>query len=455
MEARFVKTVTDARSIIEDRDLDFVKVGVFDIDGVLRGKYLSKDKFFSILETGFGFCDVVLGWDVNDQLYDTESYTGWSNGYADAKVVPIIDSCRELPLEDNMLFFQLEFGDRAGHVCPRQTLKRVLKRAEDMGIKATAACEFEFFLFKETPESVREKNYYNLDTFTPGNFGYSFLRASVEHNFYEQLLALCEEMDMPIEGLHTETGPGVLEAALVYDEAMKAADKGALFKTFTKILAQKNDLMATFMAKWSPDYPGQSGHIHLSLQGKDGEGLFFDEGKENNFSDAMRYFIGGQQKLMPEFLAMIAPTINSYTRMIPGFWAPTEASWGIENRTTALRAIPGSDKSQRVEYRIAAADINPHIAIAAALGSGLWGIENKIEPTTAVVGNAYDQEFPEELTLPKTLWEATQLLKKSTAARDLFGDAFVDHYAVTREWEEREFRKAITDWEMQRYFEII
>lgn len=455
MEARFVKTVTDARSIIEDRGLDFVKVGVFDIDGVLRGKYLSKDKFFSILETGFGFCDVVLGWDVNDQLYDTESYTGWSNGYADAKVVPIIDSCRELPLEDNMLFFQLEFGDRAGHVCPRQTLKRVLKRAEDMGIKATAACEFEFFLFKETPESVREKNYYNLDTFTPGNFGYSFLRASVEHNFYEQLLALCEEMDMPIEGLHTETGPGVLEAALVYDEAMKAADKGALFKTFTKILAQKNDLMATFMAKWSPDYPGQSGHIHLSLQGKDGEGLFFDEGKENNFSDAMRYFIGGQQKLMPEFLAMIAPTINSYTRMIPGFWAPTEASWGIENRTTALRAIPGSDKSQRVEYRIAAADINPHIAIAAALGSGLWGIENKIEPTTAVVGNAYDQEFPEELTLPKTLWEATQLLKKSTAARDLFGDAFVDHYAVTREWEEREFRKAITDWEMQRYFEII
>ncbi|MDF2368826.1 hypothetical protein [Sneathiella sp.] len=455
MDARFVKTVTDARSIIEDRDLDFVKVGVFDIDGVLRGKYLSKDKFFSILETGFGFCDVVLGWDVNDQLYDTDSYTGWSNGYADAKVVPIIDSCRELPLEDNMLFFQLEFGDRAGHVCPRQTLKRVLKRAEEMGIKATAACEFEFFLFNETPQSVREKNYYDLTTFTPGNFGYSFLRASVEHNFYEQILALCEEMDMPIEGLHTETGPGVLEAALVYDEAMKAADKGALFKTFTKILAQKNDLMATFMAKWSPDYPGQSGHIHLSLQGKDGKGLFFEEGKKNNFSDTMRYFIGGQQKLMPELLAMIAPTINSYTRMIPGFWAPTEASWGIENRTCALRAIPGSDKSQRVEYRIAAADINPHIAIAAALGSGLWGIENKIEPTAAVVGNAYDQKFPDELALPKTLWEATQLLKKSTAARELFGDAFVDHYAVTREWEEREFRKAITDWEMQRYFEII
>ena len=455
MDARSVKTVVDARSIVEERDLSFVKVGVFDIDGVLRGKYLSKDKFFSILECGFGFCDVVLGWDVEDQLYDTDSYTGWSNGYADAKVVPIIDSCRELPLEDNMLFFQLEFGDRAAGVCPRQTLKRVIKRALDMGIKATAACEFEFFLFNETPQSVREKNYRGLTPFTPGNFGYSMLRASVEHNFYEQLLAMCEEMDIGIEGLHTETGPGVLEAAIAYDDALSAADKGALFKTYTKILAQQNDVMATFMAKWSKDVPGQSGHIHLSLKDKDGKGLFFDADKEDNISDTMRYFIGGQQKLMPELLAMIAPTINSYTRMIPGFWAPTEASWGVENRTCALRAIPGSEHSQRVEYRIAAADINPHIAIAAALGSGLWGIENKIEPTAGVKGNAYTQEFPDELSLPKTLWDAAQALKKSKPARELFGDAFVDHYVVTREWEEREFRKAITDWEMQRYFEII
>ncbi|TNE34162.1 MAG: glutamine synthetase [Alphaproteobacteria bacterium] len=455
MDARFVKTVTDARSIIEERELDYVKVGVFDIDGVLRGKYLSTEKFFSILEKGFGFCDVVLGWDVNDQLYDTESYTGWANGYADATVVPVINSCRELPLEDNMLFFLLEFGDRAAHVCPRQTLKRVLKKADDMGFAATAACEYEFFMFEETPHSIREKNYQNLTNFTPGFFGYSMLRASVEHEFYEQLLALCTEMDMPLEGLHTETGPGVLEAAIAYDEALKAADKGALFKTFAKILAQKNGLMATFMAKWSPEYPGQSGHIHLSLAGKDGKSLFHDTSKDHNISDTMRHFIGGQQKLMPELLAMIAPTINSYTRMIPGFWAPTEASWGVENRTCALRAIPGSAKSQRVEYRIAAADMNPHIAIAAALGSGLWGIENKIEPTAGVKGNAYTQEFPEELALPKTLWDAAQRLKKSSAARELFGDAFVDHYVVTREWEEREFRKAITDWELKRYFEII
>ncbi|MCR9213981.1 MAG: glutamine synthetase [Proteobacteria bacterium] len=455
MDARNVKTIADAKSIVEDRGLDYVKVGAFDIDGVLRGKYLSKEKFFSILETGFGFCDVVLGWDVNDQLYDSDSYTGWASGYPDAKVVPVIDSCRELPLEDNMLFFLLEFGDRAANVCPRQTLKRVLERAKGMGLTASAACEFEFFMFNETPQSIREKKYSDLDNFTPGFFGYSMLRASVESEFYEQLLSLCTEMDMALEGLHTETGPGVLEAAIAYDEALAAADKGALFKTFTKVLAQKNDLMATFMAKWSPDYPGQSGHIHLSLAKEDGSSLFHEAGRDHNMSDAMRHFIGGQQKLMPELLSMVAPTINSYTRLIPGFWAPTEATWGIENRTCALRAIPGSEKSQRVEYRIAAADMNPHIAIAAALGSGLWGIENKVEPTEGIVGNAYEQDLPEALSLPQTLWAAAQALKKSDAARDLFGNEFVDHYVVTREWEEREFRKAITNWEMERYFEII
>jgi len=172
-------------------------------------------------------------------------------------------------------------------------------------------------------------------------------------------------------------------------------------------------------------------------------------------SDEMRWFIGGQQALLPELLAMVAPTVNSYTRLIPGFWAPTDATWGIENRTCALRAIPGSPQSQRVEYRIAAADINPYVALAAALGSGLWGIEHRIEPDAPIEGNAYALTYPPERQLPRTLWDAAQRLKASAVARALYGDAFVDHYAATREWEEREFRKAITDWELARYFEII
>jgi len=455
MEARDVKTTDDAKAIVEDRGLEYVKVGIFDADGVMRGKYLNKSKFFSILEKGFGFCDVVLGWDVDDMLYDKESYTGWKTGYPDAQVRVVVDSCRDLPMEDNMLLFLLEFADRAEAVCPRGTLRKIIAKAADMGFAATAACEYEFFMFNETPKSVRDKNYKDLETITPGNFGYSMLRASTEVEIYEQILELCLRMDIPIEGLHTETGAGVLEAAIEYDEVLAAADKGALFKTFIKVLAQRNDMMATFMAKWSPDYPGQSGHIHLALTHTEGGSVFYEEGKPDNMSDAMRHFIGGQQALMPELLAMVSPTVNSYTRLIPGFWAPTDASWGMDNRTCALRAIPGDEYSQRVEYRVSAADMNPYLALAAALGSGLWGIENKIEPTEGVVGSSYEVDFPESMALPRSLGDAAARLKNSKAARSLFGDAFVDHYAITRDWEEREYRKAITDWQLQRYFEII
>jgi len=262
-------------------------------------------------------------------------------------------------------------------------------------------------------------------------------------------------MNFPLESFHTETGAGVLEAAITVDEALAAADKAALFKTFAKVLTQRRGWMATFMAKWSHQWPGQSGHLHVSLKDKAGRSSFHDAKEPHHISRTMRHFIGGQQTLMPELLSMIACTVNSYTRLIPGFWAPTSASWGVENRTTALRVIPGSAKSQRVEYRIAAADINPYIALAAAIGSGLWGVLHGIEPTAPVPGNAYDWKTPAHLQLPPTLFDAAQRLKASTPARELFGAEFVEHYAATREWEERECRKAITDWQLQRYFEII
>ncbi len=432
------------------------KVGIFDMDGVFRGKYMNSDKVESSLKGGFGFCDVVLGWDSNDQLYDNTSFTGWHTAYPDAGVRLIPETLRQIPFEGGMPLILGEFTGAAEAICPRGLLKRVLARSEEMGFAVKAAAEFEFFVFEETPHSVREKNYRNLKNLTPGFFGYSGLRSGVHAEIYQDLLILCEEMNMEIEGLHTETGPGVLEAALKVDDALVAADKASLFKTFCKIFFQRRGLMATFMAKWSENWPGQSGHLHSSLlDRKTGKGVFFDPDKPMHMSDELRWYVGGQQALMPELLAMVACTTNSYTRLVPGFWAPTEATWGYENRTCALRVIGGSEKSQRVEYRIAAADINPYIALSAAIGSGLWGIENKVEPSAPIVGNSYAMTHADELTLPRTLTEAAGKLRASAPARALFGDAFVDHYAASREWEEREARKAVTDWQLARYFEII
>ena len=168
--------------------------------------------------------------------------------------------------------------------------------------------------------------------------------------------------------------------------------------------------------------------------------MFYDAKAEHNMSKTMRQFTAGCQRLMPEVLAMVASTVNSYTRLIPGYWAPTNPTWGVENRTCALRVVPGSASSQRLEYRVAAADANPYLVLAAALMSGLYGIEKGLEPSEMIVGNAYAQPQDPETALPTTLWEAAQRFKASQVARDYLGDEFVDHYAATREWEERVFR---------------
>jgi len=451
------KTLTDEALIELARSEAFkaFKVGAFDIDGILRGKYMSREKLISSVKSGFGFCDVVLGWDSDDTLLDNLAYTGWHTGYPDVQVRLLPATARPIPFEDRTLLVLGEFAGAAEAICPRGLLRRVLARADDMGFSARCGFEFEFFVFDETPQSIRAKGYRDLKPFTLGAFGYSMLRTSAQAELHHELLDLCEEMRMPLEGLHTETGPGVLEAALGVAEALEAADRAALFKTFAKIAAQRRGLMATFMAKWSPNLPGQSGHIHISLADHAGKAVFHQKEAELEMSPVMRWFVGGQQRLMAELLCMVASRVNSFTRLTPGFWAPTSATWGAENRTAALRVIGGGGKSQRVEYRVAAADINPYVALAAALGSGLWGIEHRIEPTAPVVGNAYDQTFPAELSFPTSLGEAAEKLQTSKAAAELFGAPFVDHFAATRIWEERQFRAAVTSWELERYFEII
>jgi glutamine synthetase len=443
------------------KKINRVKVAVTDIDGVLRGKYISLDKFEAILQGTGGFCDCIFGWDVNDVLYDNAAFTGWHTAFPDALFKVDLTTERFLP-DEGIPFFLADFvgtdGKSTHPVCPRNTLKKVLSHARDLGFGIHLAFEYEFFVFDETPHSVRDKNYVNLKPFTPGMYGYSIIRNSVHSDLYNEFMNYCLKLDLPIEGLHCETGPGVWEAALQYDQALRAVDKASLFKTFTKVFFQKRQLMATFMARWNLNYPGQSGHIHQSLFDlKSKKALFYNPANPHGMSDLMQSYVAGQVAYIKSFLAMTSPTINSYARLVKGFWAPTAATWGVENRTTALRVIPGSEKSQRVEFRVGSADANPYLAASAVIGAGLLGIEKGLKLGKAVQGNAYDvqESLPEALQFPTNLRDSVGNLRESKVARGLFGDKFVEHFITTREWEVREYEKAITDWQLKRYFEII
>ena len=465
MKIRKLKSAEEIKKFLDSSKTRYVKVAITDIDGVLRGKYMHVDKFIKASKKGFGFCDVIFGWDSNDELYELNNeskdnlFTGWHSGFPDVLTNIIPNSGRINPFEEDVPFFLTELAE--GQVCPRGVLNKLLKIMEDEGMRSKSAFEYEFFLFNETPHSIREKNFSNLSNFTPGMYGYSILRNSVHSDLYNKLLDLCSNMDMQLEGLHTETGPGVIEAAIMVDDSINAADKATLFKTFSKIMFQRNDLMANFMAKWSEEYPGQSGHIHVSLQDLEGKSLFASNKTE--LPKTLNYFIGGLQKYMREFSVMIAPTVNSYKRLCPGAWAPINMTWGIENRTTAFRAIKGDSSSQRIENRLPGADSNPYLALAATLGAGLLGIKEKIDPTAETIGGAYDLKVDREYRVPANLGEAADLFKNSGSAKDLFGKDFVNHFANTRIWEYGEFQKnksffdssAISSWELERYFEII
>lgn len=453
-------TLAQIKQLFRKHAIAKVKLGGFDTDGILRGKYVSLEKFHSAAAHGLGFCDVIFGWDSADALYDRPAVTGWQSGFPDTTAKIDLGSFRVLPWEPNTAFFLLDFCRTDGSplpVSPRRVLQRVIERAEKAGYSPRASIEYEYWFFREDPHTARGKQYRALTPLTPGMFGYSVLRSSVESGLAHEILDSAAQLGIEIEGHHTETGPGVYETAIRVDDALRAADHAALFKIAIKVLAQKRGLMATFMAKWNAKMPGSSGHIHQSLMDRGGKtNLFYGRAngaQSHGMSPLMEHYMAGQLALMPEFALMFLPTINSYKRIAPGTmsWAPSNVTWGIDNRTTALRAILTGSKTTRVEHRLAGADANPYLSLAASLAGGLYGIEHpaKLPPPTT---NAYASDAA---PLPRTLKEANAAFRTSAAACDWFGKEFVEFYSMTRDWELRQFERAVTDWEMERYFESI
>ncbi len=445
-----------AAAALKESLLHKVKVGVADIDGVLRGKYLHKDKALSALDGGFGFCDVVFGWDMMDACYDNTTLTGWQHGFPDALVRLDPTTLRHVPWDGGIPFLLGEFVRSDGSpypVCPRQVLRRVLERAGRLGVVPMCGLEFEWFNFRETPQSWAAKQGVAPTPLTPGMFGYSLARANENREYFNALLDDLLAFGVPIEGLHTETGPGVYEAAIQFSGALEAADRALLFKAGAREIGARFGIMPSFMAKWSQQYPGCSGHLHQSLS--DGKkNLFFDQGGRHGMSRLFESYLAGQIAVAMEFAPMFWPTVNSYKRLVDGFWAPVKPTWGLDNRTASFRVIPAGPKGTRLETRCPGADVNPYLAVAALVAAGLHGVEKNLKLTAPPITgtNVGAESMPRA---PRSLAATTEIFRRSEVARDWLGDDFVEHFAATRDWEWRQWQDAVTDWELKRYFEII
>ncbi len=452
------QAITELLQQLEESGTTKVKLAITDIDGILRGKLISFEKFKSIAEKGFGFCNVVFGWDAGDVAYDNVQVTGWHTGYPDATAIVDLSTFRQIPWENDIPLFLGDFRDTKGndlHVCPRSLLKKITAEASEAGFIPYFSQEFEWFNLVNNVDELYAGKFRDLQPMTQGMFGYSILRSSQKNDYFNDLFDQLKKFGIPLEGLHTETGPGVYEAAMLYSTIVEAADRAVLFKTGVKQIAHQHGLIATFMAKFNENLPGCSGHVHQSLWSTDNkQNLFYDKKNKTGISTLMESYIAGQLYSLPYILPMLAPTINSYKRLVEGAWAPTTLTWAIDNRTTALRVLPGSASATRLETRVVGSDSNPYLAMAACLAAGLYGIKNKLKlKTPATIGNGYANKT--NGVLPRNLWEATQAMKQSALAKELFGEGFVEHFTATREWEWRQFAKVVTDWELQRYLEII
>lgn len=438
--------IEDVAAVLKAQNIHAVHIGIFDIDARFRVKRVDTAKFLKLLTSGYEFCKVLYNWDTAELPYGQGSW-------ADVRAPIDPTSGRLFPFAEGEAVFIAEFADEIGDLAPRSLLRRQLDRAADMGFSVTAGFEYEYFVLDETPGSVRDKGYRDLTSWQRGNNTYSMVPA-IETEFLAGLERAMKALDVHFDALHTEQGPGCLETPLKADEGMRAADAAAIFKTFTKAYCQRHDLMATFMAKWSDATNGQSGHLHVSLQDDQGAPVFYDADDCEGLSSTLRHFVGGLVRLLPETLAMCSHTVNAYRRMVPGIWAPLTADWGVQNRTCAVRIINPEPSATRVEFRVPAADSNPHLTLAQCLGAGLWGIENRIEPPAPISGEATIDGTPDDRRLPRNLLEAADRLDRSAIAREIFGDPFVTWFADTRRWEDDVFRRHVSDLDVSRYLDV-
>lgn len=458
-------TAAEVLALLEQQGTRTVIVGGCDTHGVMRGKRIPVDQVPRILERGLSMSEEfwVIHVDQSGFVSRPDEHCGYfptdTDGFPDLVALPDFGTWRNVPWHDNTALLLCDwFSPRLGApvpLSPRGVLKRVIERARAMGYEPYSALELEFYLLREQVGVAHKKCAHELVPLHDVTSTYGVLLGSLQEGIGGVIRARMQEHGLPVESCNPESGPGQFEMTLRYGPALSSADDAFLFKSGVKEIAAQSDLLATFMAKPNSDWPGNSCHVHVSLKDNSGHGCFFDPDAPMQLSSTAKHFIGGTLATMREFTALMAPTPNSYRRLMPHCWAGSTATWGIDNRSTGVRVISEGEHGTRVEHRQPGADCNPYLAAAATIAAGLHGIANKIDPPPPSVGNVYNDPPDPQTALPSTLAEAIEHFATSEAARDWFGADFVDHYTAMKRAELASQSLAVTDWEVSRYLETI
>ena len=450
--------INGVTATIEKHNIRVVKIGGGDMDGVYRGKRVSAEQFLSGARgDGFPQCDVLFGWDIQDEVIGSLPFSNWETGFSDIIMRPDLSTFAATPWEERCASVICDFFTEHGDsllLSPRAVLQRVVQRAADGGYVSKMAAELEVRFFREDQESLRAKDYANLRPLNPGLNCYSIHHASIDEPVIGRVCEMLNSYGIEVEAYNREHGAGMYEINIRYTDALRAADQTMLYKSAMKEIAGQMGVTPTFMAKYAHDLDGCGGHLHQSLWASGSDtNVFWDAEGPQHVSSTMGNYIAGVLATLPEFMLMYAPNVNSYKRYVPRTWAPTNVTWGIDNRTAALRAIVSGPEAIRIENRAPGADLNPYLAFAASLAGGLQGIEKKLDPPPAVRGSAYNAG--DAAPLPSSLPAALEAFRSSELARRFFGEEFCDQYIAFREWEVEKHRRAVTDWERRRYFEMV
>lgn len=448
-------SLNDLKKAAKSGAIDTVIVAMVDMQGRLIGKRFQADYFVDGAHKETHACDYLLANDIDMEPVPGYAATSWDKGYGDFVLKPDLATMRRVPwLEGTALVLADVLDHHHYDVAhsPRAILKKQVARLAKLKMRAFLASELEFYLFEETYESAAGKRYAALKTAGQYIEDYHVFQTTKEEGVMRAIRNGLQGAGIPVENSKGEWGPGQEEINVRYADALEMADDHAILKNAVKEIAWGQGKSVTFMAKWKYDLAGSSSHIHASLWDLAGKApLFHDAKGEFGMSALMRSFVAGQLKYAGDITYFLAPYINSYKRFQVGTFAPTKAVWSRDNRTAGFRLCGENSKAIRIECRVGGADLNPYLAFAALLAAGLAGIEEKLKLPPAYSGDAYhDAKLPE---VPKTLREAADLLKKSKMLRAALGDAVVDHYIHTAQWEQFEYDRRITDWELMRGFE--